>query len=89
MGMSAFGIRMVGITALAAAVGLVAGIAMSEIVGIVGRLLFDRAVGVKYLAICVAVGCAAAVLFGGLWAHRGLRKMSQRGPRRPSQRGRP
>jgi hypothetical protein len=47
---------------LALIAGFVAGIVLSEIVGIIGFLLFNRGVGIRYLPILIAVVCAGAAL---------------------------
>ena len=50
----------VGVIALIG--GFVGGIVLSEVVGIAGFLLFDRAVGLKFLPIYLAIVCAGAAL---------------------------
>jgi hypothetical protein len=52
--------RTVTVTMLALVGGFLAGIVLSEIIGIVGFLLFDSVVGFKFLPVVSAV--AAAVL---------------------------
>lgn len=49
---------MVKVIAVALLGGVLAGIVLSQIIGITGVLLFDRAVGVKFLPIYLAVVCA-------------------------------
>ncbi len=41
--------------------GFIAGIVLSDIIGIVGFLLFDRPVGIKFLSLFCAVVCAIIV----------------------------
>jgi len=40
--------------------GLVGGLLLSELIGIVGYLVFQKALGIKYLPIFCAIACAAA-----------------------------
>lgn len=56
------GMRTVLVAALASIAGFVAGIALSEISGIIGFLLFNRGVGIRYLPILLAVVCAGVAL---------------------------
>ncbi len=50
--------------------GFVGGIVLSELVGITGLLLFDRAVGLRFLPIYLAVACAGAALVVDLLRRR-------------------
>ena len=43
--------------------GVIAGVAISEIIGIVGYLVFDSAVGIKFLPIHLAILFAVVALF--------------------------
>ncbi len=52
--------RTVLVAVLALTAGFVAGIVLSEIIGIIGFLLFSRDVGIRYLPILLAVVCAGA-----------------------------
>jgi hypothetical protein len=52
--------KTVGVAVLGIAGGLVAGLVLSEIIGIVGMLAFDTAVGFKFLPVYLAVACAVA-----------------------------
>ena len=42
--------------------GVIAGVALSEIIGIVGYLVFDSAVGIKFLPIYLAIIFAVVAL---------------------------
>jgi hypothetical protein len=50
--------------------GFLAGIALSEFIGITGFLLFDRAVGLRFLPIYLAVMFAGAALVVDLLRRR-------------------
>jgi hypothetical protein len=52
--------KTVGVTVLAIVGGLVAGLVLAEIIGIVGMLAFDTAIGFKFLPVYLAIGCAVA-----------------------------
>ncbi len=52
--------RMLVVAVLALIGKFVVGIVLSELVAIIGFLLFDRAVGLRFLPICSAPGCAGA-----------------------------
>jgi fructose-specific phosphotransferase system IIC component len=52
---------------LAVIAGFIAGIVLSEIIAIVGLLVFDRIVGIRYLPVLTALLCAVAV---AVWNHR-------------------
>ena len=54
--------RTFAVTLVALVGGFLAGIALSEVVGIAGFLLFDRAVGLRFLPIYLAVVCAGVAL---------------------------
>jgi hypothetical protein len=54
--------RSVKVAALALIGGLIGGIVLSELVGMIGYLLFDRAVGLRFLPIYLAVACAGIAL---------------------------
>ena len=62
--------RTFAVTLVALVGGFLAGIALSEVVGIAGFLLFDRAVGLRFLPIYLAVACAGAALTAGALARR-------------------
>lgn len=49
--------RTAGVTVLAIVGGLLAGLALSEIIGIVGMLAFAPAAGFKVLPVCLAIAC--------------------------------
>jgi hypothetical protein len=49
-----------GVIALAIIGGLGAGLVLSEIIGIVGMLAFDTAIGFKFLPVYLAIACAVA-----------------------------
>jgi hypothetical protein len=53
--------KTVGVTVLAIVGGLVAGLVLSEIIGIVGMLAFGTAIGFRFLPVYLAVACAVAV----------------------------
>ncbi len=53
--------RTAGVIALAIVGGLVAGLVLSEIIGIVGMLVFGTAIGFKFLPLYLAIACAVAV----------------------------
>jgi hypothetical protein len=53
--------RLAGLIAVALVAGLVAGVVLSEVIGIIGFLLFHDAVGIKYLPIYLAIAGAVAV----------------------------
>lgn len=50
--------KTVGVTVLAIVGGLVAGLVLSEVIGIVGMLAFDTAIGFKFLPVYLAVAGA-------------------------------
>jgi Family of unknown function (DUF5957) len=52
--------KTVGVTVLAIVGGLVAGLVLSEIIGIVGMLAFDTAIGFKFLPVYLAIAFAVA-----------------------------
>lgn len=52
--------KTVGVIALAIVGGLVAGLVLSEIIGIVGMLAFGTAAGVKFLPVYLAIAGAVA-----------------------------
>ena len=62
--------RTLAVTLVALVGGFLAGIALSEVVGITGFLLFDRAVGLRFLPIYLAVFCAGAALTADALARR-------------------
>ena len=64
------GTRSVLVTVLALIVGFVAGIVLSEIIGSIGFLLFNRAVGIRYLPIVLAFVCAGVALSVQIRARR-------------------
>lgn len=52
-------------------IGIVGGFVLSELIGIVGMLLFDRPIGVRYLPIILPILCALlALLFVNKWTSR-------------------
>ena len=62
--------RMVTVAALAVIGGFLGGIVLSEIIGVTGFLLFDRAVGIRFLPIYLAVVCAGAALIADVLVRR-------------------
>lgn len=50
--------RTLTVTAIALIVGLLAGFVLSEVIGIIGFLLFDRFVGIRFLPILLALALA-------------------------------
>ena len=50
------------ITLLALAGGFLAGVLLSEVIGIVGVLVFQRVVGIKFLPVYLAILTAGAAL---------------------------
>ena len=52
--------KTVGVTVVAIVGGLVAGLVLSEVIGIVGMLAFDTAIGFKFLPVYLAVAGAVA-----------------------------
>lgn len=52
--------RTLAVTIIALVAGLVGGLVLSEIIGIIGVLVFDRFVGIRFLALILAAGCAVA-----------------------------
>ena len=54
--------RRVKLAALALIGGFIGGIVLSELIGITGFLLFDRAVGLRFLPLYLAVVCAGVAL---------------------------
>lgn len=61
--------RTILVTLLAMGVGYLSGIVLSEVIGIAGVLLFQRAIGIKYLPIYLALACAGVALVAD-WAAR-------------------
>ena len=72
--------RTVITTVLALIGGLFAGIVVSEIIGIVGFLLFDSIVGFRFLPVISAVVAAAAAVI----ANRRVRRRSAAPSRQPT-----
>jgi Family of unknown function (DUF5957) len=52
--------RTAGVTVLAIVGGLLAGLVLSEIIGIVGMLVFGAAAGFKFLPAYLAIACGIA-----------------------------
>ena len=52
--------RTLAVTIFALFGGLVGGLVLSEIIGIIGVLVFDRFVGLRFLPLILAAGCAVA-----------------------------
>jgi uncharacterized protein YacL len=48
------------VTVLAVVGGLVAGLVLSEIIGIIGMLVFGTPAGIKFLPVYLALACAVA-----------------------------
>ncbi len=67
------GTRTVWVAVLALIAGFVSGIVLSEIIGIIGFLLFNRGVGIRYLSMLLAVVCAGVALCVEIGARRGSR----------------
>jgi hypothetical protein len=53
--------RTAGVTVLAIVGGLLAGLVLSEVIGIVGMLVFGAAAGFKFLPVFLAIACGIAV----------------------------
>ncbi|WP_372634272.1 DUF5957 family protein [Cohnella sp.] len=51
-----------GILLFAIVGGCVGGFILAELIGIAGKLLFDRTVGIKYLPILLPIVCAIVAL---------------------------
>ncbi|MFC4599931.1 DUF5957 family protein [Cohnella hongkongensis] len=51
-----------GILLFAVLGGCVGGFILSELIGVAGMLIFDRAVGIKYLPILLPIVCAVVAL---------------------------
>ena len=64
-----------GVTALAIIGGLIAGLVLSEIIGIIGILAFGTAAGIKFLPVYLAIACAVAA---PVFHRRSRRRPSQR-----------
>lgn len=64
---------MVKVIAVALLGGFLAGIVLSQIIGITGVLLFDRAGGVKFLPIYLAVVCVGVAPIVDMLAQRRAR----------------
>ena len=62
--------RMVTMATLGLMGGFLGGIVLSEIIGVTGFLLFDRAVGIRFLPIYLAVVCAGAALVADVLVRR-------------------
>ena len=61
------------ITLLALAGGFLAGVLLSEVIGIVGVLVFQRVVGIKFLPVYLAILTAGAALVMQLATRRRTR----------------
>lgn len=57
-------------TLLALVCGFIGGIFLSEVIGIVGYLVFHRVMGIKFLPVYLAAASAIAVLVASLLARR-------------------
>jgi len=55
--------------------GAVAGLVLSELIGIAGMLLFGKAIGIKFLPVMLAVVCAGVAL---LWMSYGKSRQRRR-----------
>lgn len=62
--------RTLGIGALGALAGLVAGLVLSEVIGIAGFVLAHRAVGVRFLPLYLAAAFAVLAPLGVAALHR-------------------
>ena len=62
--------KTIGVILLALAGGFAAGILLSEIIGIVGKLVFQQTVGIKYLPVYLAVLSAGVALVIALAGRR-------------------
>ena len=62
--------RTLTVTLVALIGGFLAGIVLSDLVGITGFLLFDRVVGLRFLPLYLAVACAGAALVVDLLRRR-------------------
>ena len=70
--------RLIGIALLGFVVGFGAGIIISEIIGITGFLMFQRATGIRYLSLILGVAFAVAAPA----VDRRIRRRGLGGPRR-------
>ena len=62
--------KIVAWTLVALVCGYIAGIVLSEVIGIVGYLVFHQAVGIRFLPVYLAVISAVVVLAAGLLSRR-------------------
>ena len=62
--------RTVAVTVVGLVTGLVTGILLSEFIGIVGYLAFDRLVGIRFLPVILGAVFAAAAPFVDRPIHR-------------------
>ena len=62
--------KIVAWTLAALVCGFIAGIVLSEVIGIVGFLVFHRAVGIRFLPVYLGVISAVVVLAAGLLSRR-------------------
>jgi Family of unknown function (DUF5957) len=78
--------RTVALAVAGLVAGFVAGIVVSEVVGIVGVLAFDRAVGIRYLPIGLAVAGAVAAPLAVRRSGGGRARWERAGSRRARRR---
>ena len=62
--------KIVAWTLAALVCGFIAGIVLSEVIGIVGFLVFHQAVGIRFLPVYLGVISAVVVLAAGLLSRR-------------------
>ena len=64
------GMKTLGWTAVALVCGFIGGIMLSEVIGIVGYLVFHQAIGIKFLPVYLAVLSGGVTLVVSLLARR-------------------
>jgi uncharacterized membrane protein YeaQ/YmgE (transglycosylase-associated protein family) len=74
--------RMLVVVAVGLIVGIVAGLLLSELVGVVGFLLFDDPAGVRFLPVVLGIVGAVALPVLAAWSRRVSRQPSHHRNRR-------
>jgi putative Ca2+/H+ antiporter (TMEM165/GDT1 family) len=69
--------RIFVITMLTLIAGFVIGMVLSEVIGIVGFILYHRAVGIKYLPIYTAIVLAVIVNLVDFFARRNSKRLDK------------
>jgi hypothetical protein len=62
--------RLIGMALIGLVLGFVTGIVVSEIIGIIGVLVFRQTVGIRYLSLFLAVAFAIAAPLLDRWRRR-------------------